>query len=402
MVNPLATIMDSFPTRLLTTIPQFLRRRLALVALVSCLPTIAAAGNYTYQVLYQTNSNLTITAATSPSLNDAGYVAFLAVDGIDGITQKIVSGNGGPLTTIATRTVPFPFHELSQSPAINNAGDVEFAAVTAGVQEILRGNGIGAPTKINGSLTGNFTYDLGVPAINDSSQVAFNAYNNLDPSIYVGSGGAPAFVYDTANSSVDINNAGTIVWDYASAIRRWSGGIASVVESTSGPFSGFSASPAVNSPGHVVFSGDLDGGGTAVAVNDGISTHIVASSLAGFTFINSEPGINDQGKIVFRGSIPGLNSAVFGGPDPINDLAIYRGMPLAGGIVDSYGFFRHGFNNQGQIAFSYSLQQGGSGIALATPLPEPGTGLLLVGTLLLLGGCAWRPVRCRERSSCST
>src|SRR5687768_16185133 len=59
----------------------------------------------------------------SPSLNDAGEVAFRARLG--GGQQGIFVGNGGPVTTIADTSGPFL---LFRDPSINATGQVGFRA----------------------------------------------------------------------------------------------------------------------------------------------------------------------------------------------------------------------------------------------------------------------------------
>jgi hypothetical protein len=44
------------------------------------------------------------------------------------------------------------------------------------------------------------------------------------------------------------------------------------------------------------------------------------------------------------------------------------------------------FNDAGQAAFRYSLQNGPTGVSVATPTPEPGSALLLLAGAALLGG----------------
>ena len=45
-----------------------------------------------------------------------------------------------------------------------------------------------------------------------------------------------------------------------------------------------------------------------------------------------------------------------------------------------------GLNEMGQLAFSYTLADGRTGVAVATPVPEPGAAAIAAGSCLLL----WR------------
>jgi hypothetical protein len=54
--------------------------------------------------------------------------------------------------------------------------------------------------------------------------------------------------------------------------------------------------------------------------------------------------------------------------------------------VTAVGFGTQGLNDAGQLAFYFALADGRSGIAVASPIPEPSSALLLAavgGTLLL-------------------
>ena len=62
---------------------------------------------------------------SSPSLNDAGQVAFLATRDADG-EQTLLLGNGGPLTQIADTAGDLGF--INDGVDLNNAGDVAFFA----------------------------------------------------------------------------------------------------------------------------------------------------------------------------------------------------------------------------------------------------------------------------------
>ncbi len=107
-----------------------------------------------------------------PFINDAGTVAFFAVD-LDGRNRGIFTGSGGPIATIADTSGPFSNFGLFGSVSINNAGTVAFGAtLDAGGQGIFTGNG-GATTTIadtNGPFRAFFS-----SSINNSGTVAFDA-----------------------------------------------------------------------------------------------------------------------------------------------------------------------------------------------------------------------------------
>ena len=59
---------------------------------------------------------------------------------------------------------------------------------------------------------------------------------------------------------------------------------------------------------------------------------------------------------------------------------IRQGDPLFGSTVTDLSFSDSGFNDSGQVAFSYQLANGFRGIAVANPVPEPSAVLLLAAT----------------------
>ena len=64
---------------------------------------------------------------------------------------------------------------------------------------------------------------------------------------------------------------------------------------------------------------------------------------------------------------------------------LVEGSPLFGSFVDKLLIDRESLSNNGRIAFVHTLTNGVSGVAVATPVPEPATAVMLVlGTGLLL------------------
>jgi hypothetical protein len=344
----------------------------------------ARAANYTYKILYGQNSSAPLNGFTAPSLNDSGVVVF---KGTIGSSAAIFRGDGGPVTTIAT--VGSTYTDLSPYPGINNSGTVVFSAKpTSGSAAIFTSSGPGQATKINGSLTGNFVTDLGVPAINDGGQVVFNAFDNTNQlNVYVGNGGQPLQVGSQPSASSDINNAGAVVYSTSFTTLRASSGVTTTIASNAAPFTSYNGAPAINSSGTIVFGG-FNGSIVEVGKYDGSSSTIIVSPQNGFSSGGLEPGINDRGDILFRGT-SAFGNGIYIGLDAAQGPVISQGMSLFGSTISEYGFFRHGFNNSGQLAFAYFLTNGQSGIALATPVPEPmsiaafGVGMLsvLLGTI---------------------
>ena len=66
------------------------------------------------------------------------------------------------------------------------------------------------------------------------------------------------------------------------------------------------------------------------------------------------------------------------------DSCIVRGKDLFLGSK-SYECRLGDINDLGQIVFEYTLEDGPSGVAIATPVPEPNSALLLFSALSILG-----------------
>ena len=82
------------------------------------------------------------------------------------------------------------------------------------------------------------------------------------------------------------------------------------------------------------------------------------------------PAINDAGTVVFGARTRDGRRGIFTGPDIVADKVIATGDSLFGSIVRNVGFFR-GLNENGDIAFTYELQNNVKGVAFATPPSTP-------------------------------
>jgi hypothetical protein len=83
-----------------------------------------------------------------------------------------------------------------------------------------------------------------------------------------------------------------------------------------------------------------------------------------------EVGINNAGDVVFLAQLAPNVYGILTGPDPVADKVIRDGDALFGSTatVLQGGTTIDGPNDAGQIVFRYSLADGRSGIALATPV----------------------------------
>jgi hypothetical protein len=145
----------------------------------------------TYQALPDGQTVYELGATSTDALNDSGQMAFSVFTG--GGRQRIVRGDGGPLTDIvrAGQTTPdgsrlFELFSQNSVPVLNSSGQVAFDAYFNSPdgftpQGIYRGDGgplteiarRGQPAPGGGTLD----YTFG-PLINSAGQVAFGAYTD--------------------------------------------------------------------------------------------------------------------------------------------------------------------------------------------------------------------------------
>jgi hypothetical protein len=116
-----------------------------------------------------------------PMFNDAGTAAFGTsfFDNTGQFVSAIVTGNGGPLTTVADTTGPFGFFGF-RPPSINNNGDVVFVALlddfqTKGIFDgpTAKDSVIVTGEKLDGAIVTDLTFCE--EGLNDSGRLAFIA-----------------------------------------------------------------------------------------------------------------------------------------------------------------------------------------------------------------------------------
>jgi len=333
-----------------------------------------------------------------PAINNAGTVAF---DGNPGIV--IIAPDGGR-TTITDRTGP-TFNSFF-GPSINNAGTAAFVAtLDVGGQGIYTGAG-GATTLIaDGSGPIFNLFAQGAPSINSGGTVAFLA--SLDAGgkgIFTGAGGATTTIADTNGpifSEVlglpSINTAGTVAFfgelDAGGAgIFTSAGGAMTTIAHSSNPifqsYSSFGSSPSINAAGTVAFSARLAAGGKGIFTGaGGATTPIVDTNGSIFTDFVSNLGINAAGSVAFHARLVPTDEdgdinveGIFVGDGEANTEVIRTGTALFGSTVEDLLFDSYGFNDAGQVAFRFDLADGRRGIAVANPVPEPSSALLLAAS----------------------
>jgi hypothetical protein len=155
------------------------------------------------------------------------------------------------------------------------------------------------------------------------------------------------------DNRVHINADGAVAF-YAklksgeSSVYVAKGGILTELMDTSGLFSGFYESPAINNAGEVAFLASLDTGGQGVFVghpNGGLTT--IADTTGSFDYFVSAAN-NNRGDVAFLAGAGGAGSGIFTGGDVITDKVIRNGDTLLGSTVLQLG----GVGGVSRIAFN--------------------------------------------------
>jgi hypothetical protein len=349
----------------------------------------------------------------TPVVNNSGVVAFGATltDG----TSGIFTGSGGELTTLVDTSgqfdniwhVPYFRSEIS----INSAGTVAFVAtLDTDLYGVYTVDAAGTITTIADS-TGDFFEDFRGVSINDAGAVAFYARRCEDPEvfspdhylgIYVGQGGPLATIVEADPLNPDdvrplsqyqqpnINNNGEVAFfgQYGENQGIFVGDGISLtrIVDTEGAINRFipEARCPINDAGTVAFLAESDVDGVPYhgvrTYSDGTITEVVETG--GFYQTGSadfcDVMINNEGTLAFGGLSWSVDfpSGIYTGADPEADKVIAVGDLLDGSPLVRPRFYGQGLNDRGQIAF-YAETEAGTGIYLATPVPEP-AGLLLI------------------------
>ncbi len=385
---------------LIATRPVPLRLSLfVFVTLLTAAP--ATAATYTFTKIVESQSRDPI--YSSPAVNNSGAVAYRRR--LAGSPDEIHLSQGGVTTKIADSAGPL---SLFGSLDLNDAGTVVFFAnLDAGGRGIFTGNGGPLATIITtddeSPLGGAFT-GLHSPSINASGAVSFMGQVGARRGIFKFDNGAVATVVDDSGplkdfgfSASPINDDGLVAFSAAFDDRPLIQGV--FTSSGNGGFTtigesrfGMTAS-SLNNAGalafHVEGSVSVDPHGDSIFVGNGGPTQTIAGSELNRYFVD-HPAINNAGLVAYAIIIDAsgvLPSGIYTGPDATK--VIQHGDPLFGSFVDAalgsinhLGISSSSLNDAGQIAFTYFLANGRTGVALATPVPEP-CALAIVGWLVL-------------------
>ena len=328
-----------------------------------------------------------------PAINNHGQVAFRAVrSGSEGIFR---AGEAlGKLATISSTSDSLSF--FGDHVAINPGGVVVFDATTASnSRSIYKGDGRSKTLIADSTANGLSRIGVASPSINASGNVAFSAtlaQRGSPVVIFTGDGGPLTTVASTSATgfsgfqNVAINDRGTIVFsaslrDGSSGVFTTSGALADIVDTNRNPEIASFGDPVINNGGAVA--------DVAFLVVRG-APEIFTATAGGVTprndpsnppFTNSEhPSINNSGAVAFSATPSffgdtaptGIFLEVSGGQSLIP--VVRPGDRLFGSIVDHVKLGRFALNDRFQMAFSYTLTDGRSGIAIASYNGERGDG----------------------------
>ena len=318
---------------------------------------------------------------TFPAMNNRGDVAFTAVQAIYGQGVFRAREEGEKLTVIARDGLQFFGDDVS----MNASGVVAFSATTAlGSRALFKSDGK-VTTLIADSLANGLSrIGVGAPSINAGGSVAFFASlagRGAGSKVFHGEGGALTAVATTSQGGFSsfqnaaINAAGTVVFvanlsDGSRGVFTVPGAAGGLVTTTQRSDIDTFLDPVINESGTV---GDI----AFLLPFD--ATLLFTANARGFTarndpanpaFTNADhPSINNRGAVAFNalpdgGGPAGIFLEASGGQSLIP--VIRPGDKLFGSIVVKVDLGRFALNDRFQMAFTYALADGRSGIAIAS------------------------------------
>lgn len=309
----------------------------------------------------------------APHINDSGLVSFTAALASGG-SGVFTASDTSSFTTILTNPNPINFGFFGDT-RINNSGTVAFQAVLSGqsFRGLYKTNGVGGFTEIANNSEATF---LPVPrgiGFNNNGVAAFTQERFFGRETSRGGGGA---ITPVANvNSLEFTN---------------------LVDAS------------LNDSGLVVFQASRDSGGKGIYTAQSIGSFSTIVTTLTDPEINEffdAPSINNNGAIAFaanRANSLGGGMGIYLALSGFAPQRILRtGDTLFGSTVTSLSLSPESLNDQNQVAFSYILANGVSGIAranasVAAAAPEPAS-LSLLGMSFagLAGAKAMRRRRAR-------
>ncbi len=334
-----------------------------------------------------------------PAINNRGAVSFVATQ--NGVNQEVFKWERRNLKTIAS-TTDARFSFFTDDVVINSPGIVGFRALlTTGGRAagIFTSDGSLEKTIVNSKDQGLAGQTLGEPSINDAGTVAVQAsrIGSRSSVIIAGNGGPLTTVLDTLNSNfidfgaVAINSDGEIVFrgilkgrqegvfvarkasshdgNENGTMATASVSVIDIVDSINQNFFGF-GDPVINNAHTVAaFTSVLAGGGAGVEVFSANAKGVTARGDPNASFAEVEhPSLNKSGAIAFSSLGQDGTQSIFveltGGASPV--AILQSGDTLFGSRVTVLSVGRFAFNDHLRLAFQYELENGVSGIAVAS------------------------------------
>jgi hypothetical protein len=333
-------------------------------------------------------SIFTLGALNQPGLNDSGTVMFHSALKSGPIGVFTVD-SAGSLTTIA-RTDLVGAKDLFLGGGVTGAGTVSFGAdLNDGTQAILTGNGGPLSSIADTGASSPFSSFLAPAAgINNDDMVVFRAtLKSGGTGIFTDSAGeAPQTLYATGSDFTalfqpiiqrngdEVSFRGTLNTGQG-GVFQGDGATTRTIATTGGTYSAFVGSVTDNDEGMVAFIADLTAGGQAIVEGDGAHLATIADTTSGqfSSFLGNSATINNNGQVVFAANLVGGGSGIFIAQHHKVDEIIGTGDPLFGSTVTSFTanpFAPRGFNNEGQLGFAANLADGRTVIVRADPVPE--------------------------------
>jgi hypothetical protein len=336
------------------------------------------------------------------AINTPGDVAFkagrLAPDGFNTIPGVYRANADGTLTTVAED--PQRFVSIGFNPSINDSGQVSFAARVDGgnkpdTEAILLGSGGKKLTTI-ATTAGRFGFFGFDTSVNNLGEVAFRAELDeefgFDEGLFSGTGGKKGVTthfltstsdFDGSDARPSINNAGEIAFresvDFDSGIFVGREGDFAVIAAPDPDV--FVREPVLNDAGTGAFQRSLTDGVTGefveeIVTSNGNSLTTVADTRGEFaSFGFRPPSLNNQGDVAFLATLDDGTSGIFVGPNPVADRVISTGDTLDGSTVQNLTFCEEGLSDSGELAFVATLEDTSTpegfrmAVFRATPVP---------------------------------
>jgi hypothetical protein len=323
--------------------------------------------------------------ATFPAINDHGAVAFEALRA--GVEEGIFRWQDGSMLQLA-KSSPGGLSLFGGDPAINAGGTVAYEAnLASGARVIFTSDGVTTKTIANTIDQGLVARFLGSPSINRSGTVAFLGIRTgfTSRAIFVGDGGPLTPVVETSNSEfIGFQNAAINASDQVVTVGNRADGSAKMfvlqagkhpsdtpiiaIDTNDSDFGGF-GDPVINKSGTIAndaFRNDDFNAEILSADQGGVTDR---TDITGATFVAFDhPSINDSDAVAFLAFEVDGNSGVFieltKGASPIP--VIRTGDALFGSIVTSADIGRFALNKHFEMAIQYTLEDGRSGVAIAS------------------------------------